>query len=83
MFKAIVFAAFLALAVAVPEPKPKPGLVAAAYSAPFVGAPLAYSSYSSPYSAPVVSAYTPPVVSTYHGVAPAVAAAYHGPVVVG
>ncbi|GJQ68305.1 hypothetical protein Trydic_g16900 [Trypoxylus dichotomus] len=69
MFKAIVFAALLAFAVAAPaaepEPKAKPGIIAAAYTAPLVAsAPLAYSAYS----APLVSS---PIVSTYHGVAPA------------
>ncbi|XP_022901952.2 neuropeptide-like 3 [Onthophagus taurus] len=84
MFKVIVFAAILALAVAAPEPKPKPGIVTAAYTAPVVGTPLAYSSpVVSGYTSPVVSAYTAPVVSsysTYHGAVPAVSA-YSAPVV--
>ncbi|GJQ68304.1 hypothetical protein Trydic_g16899 [Trypoxylus dichotomus] len=68
MFKAIVFAAILAFAVAAPaaepEPKAKPGLITT-YTAPIVASgPLTYSTYS----APLISA---PLVSTYHGVAPA------------
>lgn len=62
-----------------PEPKAKPGLIAAAYSAPVVAAPVAYSAYPA-YSAPLVSAYSAPVVSTYHGVAPGVAA-YSAPLI--
>ncbi|KAK9731029.1 hypothetical protein QE152_g13965 [Popillia japonica] len=64
MFKAIVFAAFLAFALATPapEPKAKPGYVAAAYTAPVVAAPYAYSAYAAPYAAystyPAYSAYS-------------------------
>lgn len=60
----IVFAAFLAFALATPapEPKAKPGYVAAAYTAPVVAAPYAYSAYAAPYAAystyPAYSAYS-------------------------
>ncbi|KAK9731031.1 hypothetical protein QE152_g13967 [Popillia japonica] len=62
MFKAILFAALLALAVAAPEPKAKPGLVAA-YTAPVVSAPYAYSPYAAPYAYSAYSAY--PAYSAY------------------
>ncbi|XP_044269551.1 uncharacterized protein LOC123014475 [Tribolium madens] len=67
MFKAIVFAAFLALAVAAPAPQPT---VVGAYSAGVVAAPAVA------YSVPAVSTYAAaPVVSSY-GVHPVGYSAY-------
>ncbi|CAG9769883.1 unnamed protein product [Ceutorhynchus assimilis] len=68
MYKLFVFAAILAIAFANPEakadPKPeaKPGIIAAAYSAPIVAAPV---TYTAAYSAPLTYAAAPLAYSAY------------------
>nr|CAH7725616.1 unnamed protein product [Callosobruchus chinensis] len=87
MFKLLFIAALFALAVAAPEPLPKanpepeakpapeakPQFLAAAYSAPIVAAPVAYTSA---YAAPIAySGYYPSVYAAgYSAYAPYTAA---------